>query len=220
MKKLFVVLFALVMSAGFAKTVSAADISASAGYQYDYIISKGKVYEGSLAVVNVNAPLGNGFAVNHWFAYQTTEKRFFERDWSLVKSFSANNGKVTSSASANLYSFGGRYFDLADKGDAASLEANASMKVSPSASLFGGVEAITIIRADGDFTTAYVGVKLQAGNLYLKPRFQCKSDDSPFVRIDVGTSTNVGGITVCPSAKFIFAEDRQPMMQAAVTVPF
>jgi hypothetical protein len=219
MKKIFTFLFTLMMSAGFAKTASA-DVSGRLGYQRDYIIGKTKVFDGDLAVGNVNIPLGNGFAVNHWFAYQTAEKRFFERDWSLVKSFSATGGKVTGAASMNLYSFGSRYFDLADKGDAASIEVNASVPVAGEVSLFGGAEAITIIRADGDFTTAYAGVKLQTGKTFVKPRLQVRTDDSPFVRVDVGTSIGIGGITVNPSAKFIFAEDRQPLMQAAVEVPF
>lgn len=214
-------LLVAVIGLGFANSASAEVMSGSLGYQHNYISGKTKVFRGDLAVGSASIPLGAGFSVNHWFAYDPAEKKFFERDWSLVKSFSAADGKVSGSASANLYSFGSRYFDLADKGDAASLEANASVPVAEGISLFGGAESITIISADGDFTTAYAGVKLQKGELYLKPRFQVQTNDSPYLQLDVGGSFDAGnGITLNPSAKIVVAEDRQPMAQASVSVCF
>jgi len=252
-------LLVAVIGLGFANSASAEVMSGSLGYQHNYISGKTKVFRGDLAVGSASIPLGagfsvnhwfaydpaekkfferdwslvksfsaadgkvsgSGFSVNHWFAYDPAEKKFFERDWSLVKSFSAADGKVSGSASANLYSFGSRYFDLADKGDAASLEANASVPVAEGISLFGGAESITIISADGDFTTAYAGVKLQKGELYLKPRFQVQTNDSPYLQLDVGGSFDAGnGITLNPSAKIVVAEDRQPMAQASVSVCF
>lgn len=210
-----------VIGLGFANSASAEPVSGSLGYQHDYISGKNKVFEGALVVGSASVPLGNGFSVNHWFAYDPDGKKFFERDWSLVKKLSAFDAKVTGSASLNLYNFGAGYGDLAEQGDAASIEANASVPVAEGVSLFGGAESITIISADGDFTTAYAGVKLQKGGFYLKPRLQVQTNDSPYGRIDVGGSIDVGnGITFDPAAKVVVAEDRKPNFQVAVEVPF
>ncbi|NTV44342.1 MAG: hypothetical protein HGA67_01425 [Candidatus Yonathbacteria bacterium] len=220
MKKLFAFFYALAVGVIFAVPASAVTVTGSVGYQRDYVCLKDVYFSGNLGVATVNLALGNGFAVNHWVAYDLSgDKSFVERDWSLVKSVGISD-QIAGSMSVNLYNFRPSYVDLAHKGDVASLEANASMKVSPNMSLFGGAEALTFVSCPGDFTTAYAGMKLQTGKTFVKPRLQWLTNGSPFVRVDIGTSANVLGITVNPSAKFVFAEDRQPMAQAVVEVPF
>ena len=220
MKKLFMI-FAGLISLGFSNSASAESVSGSLGYRHDYISGKTKVFQGDLVIGSTSVPLGAGFSVDHWFAYDLAGKEFFERDWSLVKKFYFSGGDVAVSTSANLYSFGEGYGDFAERGDAASIEANVSTSIMEGVSLFGGAETITIVSCPSDFTTAYAGVKLQAGDLYLKPRFQVQTNDSPYLRIDLGGSIDAGnGISVDPSVRLVVAEDRQPMAQADVKICF
>jgi hypothetical protein len=174
------------MSAGFAATASATDVSGSVGPQWNHIIGKSTAFEGLLLKGNIAVELGEGFSFSHTAYYDPEGDEFFERDYSLKKSFNA--GPVALTASLNLYCFGPEWTDLAEKGDAFSPALSGSVPVAGGVSIFGGVEYIAIIDAPGNFSTWYGGVDIEpTKGVHVKPRMQGRSDDSPYFRGDVST---------------------------------
>lgn len=200
MKKIFTFLFALVMSAGLAKTASAADVSGSVGSQWNHIMGKNTAFEGLLFKGKVAVPLGGGFSLSHTAYYDPNAEEFFERDYSLKKKLNA--GQVSATASLNLYCFGPEWTDLAEKGDAFSPALSGSVPVTDGIGVFGGIGYVAIIDAPGNFSTWYGGVDFEpVKGVHIKPRWQGRSDDSPYFRGDV----SIGNIEVADGVNLSIA---------------